>query len=492
MLIFLKHEPDLYGSFFGAMLAGITPSFMPCVSARQDPGVYWSSHAELLRRIKPAAIVAARDTFEEMRASGLDLSDVMQIATDEVGTAELDFAARGEDEIALLQHSSGTTGLKKGVALSFRAIAAQADSYAESVGITPQDRIVHWLPLYHDMGLIACAIVPTYLGAPFVHIDPHAWVGRPDMLLDAMTTHRGTLTWMPNFAFEHMTNVCGSKASRYDLSSMRAFINCSEPCKPRAFDRFAQAFAPAGVTPEMLQCCYAMAETVFAVSQTRVGEAPLRIRVDPASLERGRAVRLVESDGLELIETGSLIDGIAMTALDEAGGALAEGSVGEIALSGDFLFSGYNEEPERTAQRLKDGVYLTSDLGFSHKGRLFVLGRTDDLIIVNGRNIYAHQVEAAISGVEGLKPGRSVAAPYYDPRVGSEVLVVIAERKSQSDRPDRDIRDDVLRIVQSTFNVMPQKVRVVDEGWLVKTTSGKISRTENLKKLNAGSGKATQ
>ncbi|QAY95554.1 hypothetical protein CWB41_07230 [Methylovirgula ligni] len=485
VLIFLKHVPDLYGSFFGAMLSGVIPSFMPCVSARQDPKLYWSSHAELLRRIRPAAIVAARDTFADMQASGLLFDDTALIETESVAPADLALVVRDEDNIALLQHSSGTTGLKKGVALSFRAVADQIERYAAALEISETDRIVHWLPLYHDMGLIACAVLPAYLGVPTVHIDPLHWVSQPGLLLEAIAKHRGTLTWMPNFAFEHLVNICGSAAASYDLSSMRAFINCSETCKPRAFHRFEDTFAPSGVAPRQLHCCYAMAETVFAVSQTPLVRPPERIRVESSSLERGETIRRIDNGGIELLETGTPIRDMEVSILDEKAMPLPEDTVGEVALSAPFVFSGYYKDPERTAKRLRDGVYRTGDLGFVHNEKLYVLGRTDDLIIVNGRNIYAHQVEAAISEVEGLKPGRSVAVPVFDERVGSEVLIVMAERRRESERLDSAIQADVLRIVQSVFNVLPRKVRIVDEGWLIKTTSGKISRTENLKKFRS-------
>ena len=482
VLIFLKHVPDLYGSFFGAMLGGFVPSFMPCVSPRQDPSIYWQSHAELLERIQPAAIVAARDTIAEMEACGLSFGSAAIIRTEDVTPADLVVVERHDHEIALLQHSSGTTGLKKGVALSFQAIADQVDSYAAAIQASEHDRIVHWLPLYHDMGLIACAVMPAYLGIATVHIDPLAWVGRPDMLLEAIDKHRGTLTWMPNFAFEHIVNVCGGNAAAFDLSSMRAFINCSEPCKPRSFDRFAEAFAASGVTPDKLHCCYAMAETVFAVSQTALGLPPARLQVDPTSLDRGCRVRSLDG-GLELLSTGMLVQGMNCAIVDGEGHDLGESVVGELSLESAFLFSGYNKEPKRTAERLSGGRYRTGDLGFTLDGQVYVLGRTDDLIIVNGRNIYAHQVEAAITAVDGLKPGRSVAAPQFDPKVGSDVLVVISERKRGSVRTDGEIRAEILKVVQSTFNVLPRKVRLVDEGWLIKTTSGKISRTKNVEKL---------
>ena len=487
VLIFLRHVPELYGAFFGVMLGGFTPAFMPCTSPRQDPGLYWRSHNELMRHIRPAAIIADSATFEEMSAAGLDLCGAVAIAAETIAPSDAPFSPRDEPATGLLQHSSGTTGLKKGVALSFEAIIAQIDSYGQTLALGQSDAIVSWLPLYHDMGLIACCILPAYFGLTVTHVDPFHWLSKPEVLLQRLAADKGTLAWMPNFAFEHLAAIAGRKAAQFDLSQVRAFINCSEPCKPASFDRFAKAFAASGVRQAQLQCCYAMAETVFAVCQTDIGIPARRLRVDAASLERGQQPRVVAHDavGVDLVETGAPIAGISIGVFDAARGALPEGRVGEIGLSGDFLFSGYNKDAARTDAQMSGGVFFSRDIGFLHDRRLYVLGRADDLIIVNGRNLYAHEVEAAVSAIAGVKAGRSVAVPQFDARVGSEALVVIAERQRGSDRTPALMQRDIIDHVLSLFNVAPRRVHIVEEGWLVKTTSGKISRKENQAKLEA-------
>src|SRR5262249_24097822 len=130
-------------------------------------------------------------------------------------------------------------------------------------------------PLYHDMGLIACMIMPMVTGTPVIAMDALQWVMRPAMMLRAIEEHRATLAWLPNFAFHHLAANVGAR--RYDLSSMRAIINCSEPCKPETFALFLERFGAMGIRPEILQCCYAMAENVFAVSQSTIGAA---VRID--------------------------------------------------------------------------------------------------------------------------------------------------------------------------------------------------------------------
>jgi fatty-acyl-CoA synthase len=195
---------------------------------------------------------------------------------------------------------------------------------------------------------------------------------------------------------------------------------------------------------------------------------------------------LPAGQGVELIETGTVVDGLALSINDEAGAPLAEGAVGEIAIAGDFLFSGYNRDPARTAERLRGELYFSRDLGFLREGRLYVLGRMDDLIIVNGRNLYAHEIEAQVNMVVGVKPGRAVAVAWFDARVGSETLVIMAERAKAAARPDEEVRRAVMIAVHSVFNVAPRAVELLDEGRLIKTTSGKISRKENLARYVQG------
>ncbi|MFM2099935.1 MAG: hypothetical protein RLZZ366_1474 [Pseudomonadota bacterium] len=489
ILIFLRHVPDLYGSFFGAMASGFTPAFLPCASPRQDQKIYWGSHQELLSKVKPVAIVTDSDVLAEMQSGGLSLEGIPVILADTLCASELTFADVPETAIGLLQHSSGTTGLKKGVALSYKSIVAQLESYAASIDLSQNDVIVSWLPLYHDMGLIACMVMPAYFGVPVVHIDPFWWVGRPASLLDAIVGCGGTLCWLPNFAFEHLSSTVGRSAANYDLSGVRAFINCSEPVKAATFEKFAAAFAPSGVTANQLQCCYAMAETVFAISQTELGIAPAQIRVSTASLERGQIPQL-SATGVLLLETGTPIVGITVETVDESRNLLPLGTVGEIRISGDFIFTSYNCDPDTTAGRLTDGYYYSRDIGFLRDGKLYVLGRNDDLIIINGRNLYAHEIESSMAAITGLKPGRAVAIAVFDERVGSSTLVVLAECVTGAENK-QDIKRDITNQILSTFEVTPRAIEILREGQLIKTTSGKISRSENLKRyLERTSGEA--
>lgn len=488
VLVFLPQSAESIAIYIGLMRCGAIPSFMPLPSSKQDPHYYWSSHQQLLDLIRPEALFTEAEHRPAMHAAGFGGLVVHIFAPDDVWpepSVEAVFSGASDNDLALLQHSSGTTSLKKGVMLSHGAITRQIKSYSRALDASADDVVVSWLPLYHDMGLIACAVMPLVLGQKLVLLDPFQWVGDPQSLLCAIDRHRGSLVWLPNFAFDLLAKVVCYEPGSLDLSSVRAFIDCSEPCRPASFDRFLDRFAAAGVHQGQLQVCYAMAETVFAVTQTRPGVPVTRLRVDAVSLsvDRSAVPPRDETSALVLLSAGTPVDGMKIRVIDSQGMPLREGQVGEIELVSDFLFDGYFNRPEASAARLDKGCYRTNDLGFMRNGGLYVLGRTDDLIIVHGRNYFAHEVEAVANEIPGLKPGRNIAVGVVNEMLGTQDIVLIAETSSPVEAVDaialkRTVKHEVLERMALEL----REVKLVDADWLVKTTSGKISRNLNREK----------
>jgi len=465
--IILKHTPEQFYAFLGAVLTGALPAFMPYATSKQDAGQYWNDHRRLFERIEPALVV----TYPEHAALARDrLGDLpIVIATpgeDALAAAGGAHAFRGldaaGDAVAALQHSSGTTALKKGVMLSHRAIFAQIDAYARAIDVTERDVIASWLPFYHDMGFVACFLTALVRGIHLVALDPFEWASRPRMLFEAIERYRATLTWLPNFAFAHLVNTA-RPTDRWDLSSMRAFISCSEPCRPRAFDRFLERFASCGVRAEHLAVCYALAENVFAATQTVLGTTVRRLTM---TRDDGRPV--------ELLSCGRPIDGVEIDIRDPQGRLVSDGTIGEITLRGSFLADGYFRQPERTASAFRDDGYFTGDLGLIDGDELYVTGRIDDLLIVNGRNVHAHEIEAIVSEVRGCIPGRAVA--FCDERCedGMPELVVVAEMQPDADAAQ--VARAMKAAVAQHLAIAVSRVVQIERGALMKTTSGKVSR----------------
>ncbi len=490
VFIILRHSPDLLYAFLGALLAGCIPSFLAPISEKQNPDVYWPRLAALLRNIGAAAAVVGAEDREALAALAAPLGT--RILTPVEARVALDRIAWPDpepDATAFLQFSSGTTGLRKGVMLSHRSVLAQIEVYGAMLALDPADLIATWLPLYHDMGLIACFVLPLVTGTPIVMLDAFEWVSRPVRLFQAITKHRATLVWLPNFAFNHLAATVPARPG-LDLSSVRAFINCSEPCKIESMRRFAAKFAAINARAEQLQACYAMAEAVFAVTQSELGRAPATLFVDrSAFVEEHRAVptspAAAPAAQLELMSTGRLLPGFALRVLGPDGTDLPPDRVGELAIRGPSMFAGYYRSPEASAEPFRDGWYLTGDLGFVHQGEVFVTGRAKDIIIVYGKNFYSHDIEDLAGGVDGVKAGRAVAFGLYNELAGSESVVVVAE----TDETDRDrqagIAQAVKSAVLSSLDLAVGSVVLVPPRWLIKTSSGKIGRAQNRDKYLA-------
>ena len=468
VVVCLRHGPSLYPAYLGAMLAGAIPSFVPFPTVKQDPALYWEAHRVLFARVEAAAVLTYDQNATDLAtvlppATRLLVDDPARMLSAEPPPGWVDDVTVPDlDAIALLQHSSGTTGHKKGVMLTHRQIAQQVDAYAGALGLTADHRIASWLPLYHDMGLVTAFLAPLCLGATVVSLDAFAWADDPHSLLRAIDAYHCEFTWLPNFAFNHLVRTRqGDEA--YRLDHVRAFVSCSEPVKADTFATFADTFAPHGVRPEQLQVSYAMAETVFAVTQTPVGRPP----------------RTTEIDGVTQVSNGPTLEGIELRV-----DPVATGPVGELEVRGPWVSDGYYRNPEATTESFVDGWYRTGDLGGVIDGEVYVLGRRKDVIIHHGVNYYAHDIEAAAATVPGIKAGRCAAVAVFDPGSGSERIEVIAERDGAPD-DDQRLVSALKRAVSDRFNLAVDNVHVVEPGWLVKTTSGKVSRSENLAKLLA-------
>jgi acyl-CoA synthetase (AMP-forming)/AMP-acid ligase II len=381
----------------------------------------------------------------------------------------------------LLQHSSGTTGLQKPVLLTHEAVHKHLQNYSEAIHLTHKDKVISWLPLYHDMGLIAAFHLPLAYGVTSVQIDPFEWAAAPVILLQAITKEKATLAWMPNFSFSFMASkIREEDLSSFNLESIRMIINCSEPVRDDSIEKFKIRYAEIGLKPNAVSTCYAMAETTFAVTQTPPDSEPVKLHADYLEL-KGHKIKVIndkDGDIKTLVSSGEIINGCKIRIVDEKGFDLGEGNIGEIAVSSESLFSGYRHYPEKTKSVLKNGWYHTGDNGFMYKDNLYVLGRIDDLIISGGNNIYPEDVEDSINDLVGVIPGRVVVFGEYDEAFGSEYVCVIAETEFTEIKDKRHLKVQIIKTGME-INVNIRRVFLVPHKWLIKSSSGKLSRKEN-------------
>ncbi len=494
VILVLKHSQVLLSAFWGALYLGAIPSIFPFLTEKLDPDLYMQRVRMLVANEGAKAVI----TFPEFREAltGL-LAEVncRVLSTDEVAESDADALAEEDafwqdpsaDKIAFLQHSSGTTGLQKGVALSHRAVLNQIEAYSQSIGLNEDDVIVSWLPLYHDMGLIAGFVMPIVSGTPLVLMSPFHWVRDPKSLLWAIHKHKGTLCWLPNFAYNHIARTARpSYLEGLDLSSWRATINCSEPVYHQSHQVFLERLRPYGFRESALAVSFAMAENTFAVTQTELGSHPRLDWVEIAPLQEDRLAVPAEQQAegaIPMVSCGAPIEGTEIAVVGEDGSHLPERNVGEIILRSNCMLTEYYKRPKVTAEAIQDGWYYTGDMGYLSGGELFITGRKKDLIIVGGKNVYPQDLEAIANHVPGIYPGRAVAFGLFDERIGSEVVVMVAELQDDLDgRTPPEIERELRQQVVAQTEVTLADVRLVEDRWVIKTSSGKIGRADNRKK----------
>ena len=384
----------------------------------------------------------------------------------------------------LLQHSSGTTGLQKPILLSHSAVLTHVKNYAEAIQLDEKDKVVNWLPLYHDMGLIAAFHLPLAFGIPSVQIDPFEWVMIPSLLLEAITKEKATITWLPNFSYNMMADkIRDDELEGISLESMRMFINCSEPVRDESHKKFYNRFKQFGLKTNSLSTCYAMAETTYAVTQTEAETEPSVLLVDRQKISKGK-IKLSSNfeSSRKCVSSGKVIKGCRVKIVDENWNEIRDNSIGEIAIKSVSMFDGYRNYPEKTAEVLKDGWYFSGDYGFKYKNEYYIIGRKKDIIIVAGNNIYPEDVEDAISKVEGVVPGRVVAFGEEDNEIGSEQVSVIAEININDDGERKKLRTDIVKAGME-MDITIRKVYLVPPRWLIKSSAGKPSRKANKERI---------
>lgn len=478
-VVMIAH-PDMLISmfaFWGAMRMGAVPSMFPTLTEKLDPQIYQQQLSHVMQTAAASAIV----TDEDFAATlvGKDLP-VIITASRSIRDIYDDYVPE-PTEIAFLQHSSGTTGLQKGVALSHRAVLNQLAAYSDALTLRTDDVIVSWLPLYHDMGLIAGFLLPLVQGVPLVLMSPFDWVAHPAMLLRALDEYQGTFCWLPNFAYNHMARRIRKRDSEgLSLGHVRSFINCSEPVQQTSHEMFLARFEACGAHPEQLGVSYAMAENTFAVTQTPIGNAPIVDMVDEEQLASEQRAIPVEA-GKTFVSCGMPITSTDLRVIDSDGNILIDRQVGDIIIKSDCMLTAYHRRPD-LEPFTDDGWYRTGDVGYLADGQIYVVGRKKDLIIHAGKNVYPQDIEAIVNKVDGVHTGRSVVFGVADTRDGTELITVLIEKQVSSTINDKALKQAIRQEIVKQTTVSAHYVDIVPAGWLVKTSSGKLARDANRRK----------
>jgi 1-acyl-sn-glycerol-3-phosphate acyltransferase len=471
-------------SFFGVLYAGgvPVPVYPPARPSQIED--HLRRHARLLDNAGAAILITVREAQAAARWLKAQVPGLSMIVMPEeltVSAATAPHPGVHGDDTALLQYTSGSTGDPKGVVLNHAQMLANIRAMGEATRASPADVFVSWLPLYHDMGLIGAWLGSLYYGCTLALMSPLAFLARPQRWLWAIHRHRATLSAGPNFAYEvSQRKVQERDIEGLDLSSWRIAFNGAEAVSPHTMQRFAARFAPYGFRKEAMMPVYGLAECAVGLAFPPPGRGPLVDRVQREPFAAGGMVlRASAHDGgaLEFVSCGQPLPGHEIRIVDDAGRELPERREGHLQFRGPSATRGYFRNPQATAE-LFDGDWLHSgDRAYVAAGEVYLTGRTKDIIIRAGRNIYPEQTEEAIGDITGIRKGCVAVFGSTDPATATERAIVLAETRETDARTLETLRVRINAVATELWGTPPDEVALVPPHTVLKTSSGKLRRS---------------
>jgi acyl-CoA synthetase (AMP-forming)/AMP-acid ligase II/acyl carrier protein len=498
--IVLSFPPGLefVTAFCGCLYAGAiaVPAALP-QSRRTDERL-----AAVLKDSGAGSVLTSADH----RADLYSRIDGSRLPVDVIATDLLSAPADGEavvppapQQLAFLQYTSGSTRSPRGVMVRHGDLAANLNSLREILSFDEESVGVSWLPVFHDMGLIAGVLLPLWLGFPQYLMAPAAFILKPLSWLEAISRYGGTHGGAPNFAYQACVEAASAADAReFDLTTWQVAWNGAEPVRQDTLDQFREQFAENGFQPESIAPAYGLAEATLVVSGSDGSKPAMELTVDESELHIGQVrSRIDDGPGVKrLVGSGRPGTGIEVKIVRPDVRRIAEPhALGEIWVRSDSAAQGYWHKPVETAETFGaylvtgEGPYLrTGDLGFVDDGELYVIGRLKDVIVIRGVNYYPHDIEYTVEHSHPALQPDAGAVVGVDAS-GRVELVAIHEirRGCMESGVDEVVVDAIRRAVAREHELPLQRVVLLRPGGLPKTSSGKVQRTRCRDELGRGS-----
>lgn len=468
----------------GLWMRGASLTMLHQPTPRTDLALWAEDTTTVVDMIEAKAVIISEPFLAAapvLQERGIRVLTVEQLlASDPVDPIET-----GEDDLALMQLTSGSTGSPKAVQITHRNLFANLEAmYISAEYNADTDVMVSWLPLFHDMGMIGFLTVPMYFGGELVKVTPMDFMRDTLLWAKLIDKYGGTMTAAPNFAYSLFAKRLRKQAKpgQFDLSSLRFALSGAEPVEPADVEDLCQAGAPFGLRPQAILPAYGMAEITLAVAFSECGAGLVVDEVDADLLAAlRRAVPATKGNTRRLASLGPLLQGIEARIVDEDGNILPPRGVGVIELRGESVTPGYITMGGFIPAQDAQGWYDTGDLGYRmENGHVVVCGRVKDVIIMAGRNIYPTDIERAAGRVEGVRPGCAVAVR-LDAGHSRETFAVAVESNAFEDPAEvRRIEHQVAHEVVAEVDVRPRNVVVLGPGTIPKTPSGKLRRANSV------------
>ncbi len=475
--------PAFLVSFFACLYAGAIPVPMPTPVAFGRRDAYVDQIRQQISSSGSVIAIAPQDyvPFVSDATDGLDmrlagtLDDLLQAPRDD------NLKPGGADDLCYIQYSSGSTRFPKGVAVNHRSVLVNCAAMNQSVKNAPGERGVSWLPFYHDMGLVGFMLGCLTGQTTVDYLPTEEFARRPLTWLRLISENRGTMSYGPSFGYELCSRRFSSASAStpdLDLSSWRVAGIGGEMIKPKVMRGFADVFAKCGFSDKAFNASYGLAECVLGVSFSEPGTGMHLDHISKQELgDNHRAVSVPDDGtgvGRTFVACGKVIPDHTLEIRDEDGNVVSEREVGRVFFSGPSVMQGYWGDPEATADCLSDGWLDTGDLGYFMGDELVIVGRSKDMMIVNGRNYWPQDIEWTVEHMDGMRSGDAAAFTLEQDDGGEQPTILVQCRPSDSDVRAK-LADEVRARVQDQVGLLCDVI-LVPPRTLPKTSSGKLAR----------------
>jgi fatty-acyl-CoA synthase len=475
---------EFAAAFFGAVYAGLWPVPLPLPTSFGGREAYVEQLKVMLTSSDPALFLFPAEIaeFAGDAAAQLGIAARQWETLAAIEPAAADLPELGTDEIAYLQYSSGSTRFPHGVAVTHHALLDNLRAHGVGLELEDTDRVISWLPWYHDMGLVGCLLSPVANQISVDYLKTEDFARRPLAWLDLITRNPGTtLSYSPTFGYDICSRRTSSQTKvgdRFDLSRWRIAGNGADMIRPDVMQSFVDCFAEAGFKASAFCPSYGLAEATLAVSLMPPGEG-IRLELveehelsgaEIADRERPRRFRAI-------VNCGRPVTGMEVEIRGPDGALLPDRGIGKLYVRGASVMTGYFRDPESTAACMTaDGWLDTGDMGYLSGGYIFIVGRAKDMIIINGRNHWPQDIEWAVEQLPGFKSG-DIAAFAITASSGEETPAVLVHCRVTDPGERGRLRDDIRERVRAITGITPV-VELVPPRTLPRTSSGKLSRTK--------------
>ena len=475
--------PEFAACFFGAIYAGLWPVPLPLPTSFGGREAYVDQLVVMLTSSDPQLFLYPAELAEYALEAGKKRNVIARDweSLGEIDPIAVELPEADADEIGYLQYSSGSTRFPHGVAVTHRSLLDNLRAHGLGVEVQDSDRVVSWLPWYHDMGLVGCMLSPVANQLSVDYLKTEDFARRPLAWLDLVSRNPGTtLSYSPTFGYDICSRRMSSQtraADRFDLSRWRIAGNGADMIRPDVMQAFVDSFAGAGFKASSFCPSYGLAEATLAVSIMPPGEGIRLELVEESELsgigtpeqERPRRYRAI-------VNCGRAVEGMEIEIRGGDGEILADRSIGKVWVRGTSVMAGYFRDPESTVACMVGGWLDTGDMGYLSNGYIFIVGRAKDMIIINGRNHWPQDIEWAVEQLPGFKSGDIAAFAITGPSGEETPAVLVHCRVSDPDERGR-LRDDIRERVRAITGISPV-VELIPPRSLPRTSSGKLSRTK--------------